>query len=223
MLENQTYKNFKVFIVGDNYTDHSEFETLCQSYKGEIYYYNSPIHFRNGYFNIPINKWSCGGMNSRFIGIKQAIKEGYDYYLHLDDDDFWSPEHIHNVYKYIISFPKVDFMISKSHYKNTILPREHNKIIHKKYNNFTIKPCNSVHSSWVVNLNTIGDFFIKSMTHRINIINKIKNKHIKETELSPFDAHLLSGLQSLQKLKRLNAICILETTVRKKSDINIPI
>jgi len=223
MLKNQTYKDFKVFIIGDYYEDNNEFEELCKNYKGDIYYYNSPIHFRKNYFSIKMNKWCNGGTNSRFIGIKKALEEKYDYYFHLDDDDFWYPNHIDNAVKYIKEFPLVDFMICKSNYKNIILPREEKKIKNKKYNNFIITPCNSVHSSWIINLNTLGEFFSKKFTERLDIINKIKNKKIKEYILDPFDANILSNLKLLQNNGKIKAICILEKTVIKESDVNIPI
>lgn len=222
MLENQTYQDFKVFIIGDCYTNNDEFENICKSYNNKIYYENSPIHFREGYFNLKINKWSCGGMNSRLIGIKKAIEENFDYYLHLDDDDFWVPNHIENVVKYINNFPKIDFIICKSKYKNYMLPIEHKQINEKKYNNFIIKPCNSVHSSWVINLNTLGTIFIDLFEKRLNIINEIKNKKIKEYELNPFDSEILKELFNLQKTNKIKAICILEKTVVKNTDINIP-
>lgn len=223
MLNNQTYQDFKVFIVGDCYENNNEFEELCKNYQGDIYYYNSPIHFRNNYFTIKINKWTSGGSNSRFIGIKKALDEKYDYYFHLDDDDLWYPNHIENAVNYIKKFPLVDFMICKSNYKNIILPREEKKIKNMKYNNFIITSCNSVHSSWIINLNTLGDFLTQKFTDRLDIINKIKNKNIKEYKLVPFDASLLRDLQNLQKIEEIKAICILERTVTKDSDVNIPI
>lgn len=223
MLENQTYQDFKVFIIGDCYEDNNEFEELCKNYQGDIYYYNSPIHFRKNYFTIEMNKWSSGGSNSRFIGIKKALDEKYDYYFHLDDDDLWSPNHIENAVTYIKQFPLVDFMICKSNYENIILPREAHKIKTKNYNNFIISQCNSVHSSWIINLNTLGVFLTEKFTYRLNIINEIKNKKIKEYELNPFDASLLINLKNLQKIGKIKAICILERTVTKESDCNIPI
>ena len=42
-LKSQTYKNFKVFIVGDNYTKEKEFFDLCQDYKTP----NTPIYYSN--------------------------------------------------------------------------------------------------------------------------------------------------------------------------------
>lgn len=222
MLEEQTYKDFKVFIIGDHYTNEEEFNTLCKNYKGDIYNENSPIHFRDNYFTINYNKWTCGGCNSRFIGIKKAIEEKYDYYFHLDDDDLWSNNHIENAISYIKEFPQVDFMICKSNYEKLFLPKEHKKIKIKKYNNFIIKKENSVHSSWIVNLNTLGTFFLEKYIKRINLITNIKNKVIKETKLLPFDLTLLEDMEQEQKNNKLKAICILEYTVTKKTDVNIP-
>ena len=36
MLEGQSYKNFKLFLIGDHYDDNNEFEELCKSYKKDI-------------------------------------------------------------------------------------------------------------------------------------------------------------------------------------------
>ena len=223
MLENQTYKNFKVFIIGDNYSDNKEFEHLCNSYNGNIYYFNSPIDYRTNYFKIQMNKWTCGGNYSNYIGIKKAIEENYDYYFHLDDDDIWTNNHIENYVKYLKLFPKTDFMICKSKYKHTILPKEHKKITIEKYNNFSIKSCNSVHSSWCINLNTLGNFFITNYQIRIDKINKIRTCKIKEEELIPMDANLLNKLKEKQKLNIIKAICLNKITCSKLNDVNIPL
>ena len=222
MLENQTYKDFKVFIIGDNYSDNKEFENLCNSYNGNIYYFNSPIDYRTNYFKIQMNKWASGGCNSRLIGIKKAVEESFDYYFHLDDDDEWTNNHIENYVKYLKLFPETDFMICKSKYQNVILPNEHRKIIIEKYNNFSIKSCNSVHSSWCINLNTLGNFFITHYQIRIDKVNKIKNCQIKEEELYPLDAELLDKLENKQKLNTIKAICLKNITCSKSSDVNIP-
>ena len=37
-LEAQTYKNFKVFVIGDHYDDNEEFEEICKTYKNNIFY-----------------------------------------------------------------------------------------------------------------------------------------------------------------------------------------
>ena len=44
MLEAQTYKNFKVFITGDNYQPENEFIEVCNEYTGEIYLHNNNIN-----------------------------------------------------------------------------------------------------------------------------------------------------------------------------------
>ena len=45
-LEAQTYKNFKLFLIGDHYDNNDEFENLCKSYKNDIYYKNNEQHYR---------------------------------------------------------------------------------------------------------------------------------------------------------------------------------
>ena len=79
----------------------------------KIYSFNNSYSYRKDYFKIPLNKWCSGGILARFIGIKQAIKEGYKYYLHLDDDDIWINNHINIINNTIKQFPNVDFMVNK--------------------------------------------------------------------------------------------------------------
>ena len=45
-LEAQTYKNFKLFLIGDHYDDNDEFEEICKSYKKDIFYKNNEEHYR---------------------------------------------------------------------------------------------------------------------------------------------------------------------------------
>ena len=40
-LEAQTYKNFKLFVIGDHYDDNDEFEEICKTYKNDIFYKNN--------------------------------------------------------------------------------------------------------------------------------------------------------------------------------------
>ena len=216
ILEAQTYKDFKVFIVGDSYENNTEFENLCKSYNGDIYYSNSDVHFRNC-FNIKKNMWSSGGINARLIGIEKAISENYDYYFHLDDDDYWEPNHIENYINTINKYNgKLDFIVSKSEFFNIVLPRAY--VHNENINNFIIKPCDIVHASWCINLKTIGNDFINWYKERINIINNFINKKYKEYYLEPFDSIILGKLNKLQKEKKINVICLKTITCKKKTE-----
>ena len=122
-LINQTYQNFKVFLIGDDYSDQDEFNKIVSLYpEDKIFSYNNNVSYRTGIFKDPMNLWRNGGALARAIGIKRAIEEGYNYYLHLDDDDIWLHNHIEVINNTINSFPEVDFMVNKSQYEDRFLP-----------------------------------------------------------------------------------------------------
>lgn len=222
-LENQTYKDFKVFIIGDNYSNNNEFETLCKSYKGNIYYHNSPVDYRKNTFKIAQNKWTCGGSYSRRLAIKKAIEENFDYYFHIDDDDTWDLNHIETYVNNLKIFSETAFMICKANYKNTILPRSHTKITTNSYNNYKVRSCDSVHASWCINLNILGNLLMSLYDKRISDINKIKNNNIKERRLGPLDANILSNIGNLQNKGQIKCMCLTSNTCTKLKDGNIPI
>lgn len=227
-LKNQTYQNFKIFLVGDDYDDKKEFDNIVSLFpKDKIFSYNNNISYRKNYFKIKMNKWTCGGLLARNIGINESIKQGFNYYLHLDDDDEWTNDHIEIINDTINKFPDVDFMINKSKYSNTFLPYEMTKKNYDnnyelKYNNFIPKKYNSVHSSWTVNLKTLGVMFKAEYENRKKFIDKIKNCEVVEKDIMPFDAHLLTKINKLQSDNKIKCILINKCTVTKKSDCNIP-
>ena len=224
-LMNQTYQNFKVFLVGDDYDNQEEFDKIVSLFpQDKIFSYNNNISYRTAYFKIAYNKWCVGGILARNIGIKQAVKEEYKYYLHLDDDDIWTNNHIEIINNTITDFPEVDFIVNKSKYKNSTLPKEFHKKsnIAVKYNNFNPIPRNSVHSSWTINLKTLGDKIINIYNNSIKIIDCIKNKEISEYRLKPHDASILKELNNLQRKNKIKCIFIPNCTVQKDTDVNIP-
>jgi hypothetical protein len=224
-LKNQTYQNFKIFLVGDDYDDIEEFKKAVEFFpKNKIFSYNNPHSYRIGYFKKNINKWASGGISARFKGISEAMSQDFQYYIHLDDDDIWENNHIEEINNITVKYPNVDFMVSKSNYLNGILPGEYMKLDEKKvdYNNFIPTPCNSVHSSWTINLKTLGEIILKLYKERIDEIEQIKNGKIKEYVLSPFDASILKLFNNLQKKGEMKSIYIPKCTVTKKTDCNIP-
>jgi len=224
-LNNQTYKNFKVFLIGDDYDDQEEFDKIVSMFpEDKIYSYNNNVSFRKGYFKIKKNKWCTGGMLANLIGLRQAIKEKFKYYVHLDDDDIWLNNHLETVNEVVDKFPKVGFIVSYSKYKNIHLPREFigKKNIKIFYDNFKPRGANSVHSSWIVNLEYLGDTFLKIYEERLGKINMIKDGKIKEFEFKETDRTLLDKINNLQKNKKVKCIFIPKCTVEKKTDGNIP-
>lgn len=176
-LENQTYKNFKLFVIGDDYSDNEEFEDICKTYNGDIYYYNNPESFRTYNFKVKENYWSIGGSKATRYGINKIINENYDYYFHLDDDDTWQPNHVEIVVKYINRFPKVDLLYSRSVYRDGYLPYYHEPEENVTYNNFPLKSAHSVHSTHVYNLKTLGNLLLELSLNLQKQADSINNKN----------------------------------------------
>jgi len=83
----QTYQDFKVFVVGDDYKE------SFPNYGSKVVYENvKGISEREKYRGK--NLWCCGGVNAQNYGLKKAISEGFDYLILLDYDDFWSGNHL---------------------------------------------------------------------------------------------------------------------------------
>jgi len=99
----QTYKNFKIIIIGDRYEDNDEFNKICSQYdEQKIYYENLPVAAERDKYNDKWLVWKYGGTKSYNYGIEKAIQMGYDYICHLDHDDEWYPNHLSSLYDAII-------------------------------------------------------------------------------------------------------------------------
>lgn len=220
-LNKQTFNNFKLFIIGDDYESESEFESICKEYSGEIYYKNYPgISYRQHVFKNPRNKWANGGIYARYLGILKAIEEGFKYYVHLDDDEIWQPNHLQEHYNTIVAFPDVDFTYTISKFCNIHLPRNTiGKNIKIGYNNLLAKPANMVHSTMCINLQTVGKELLKLYETRFNTINLIKNGLQEEIQLEAMDKCKIRMINNNPKYK---TIFIPKVTCTKETNINIP-
>lgn len=214
MLENQTYKSFKVFVIGDCYKNNEIFVKYCKAYSGDIYYENLNFHYRNIFKN-PMTTWAIGGGNAILHGIQKAINENYNYYFHLDDDDLWSNDYIAYCVEHLQKYPSCDFMITKSSYKKTrVLPVEHIDGIY--LNNFSPRGGNSVHSSWLINLDKLGNLFVQHYTNeRDYAINVMNNKIKEKSHIPPSDAIILNKIKNMQSGKQVNCLCLSQIKVFK--------
>ena len=230
MLKKQTCPDFDIFLIGDKYEKEAEFNSICKSmnllFENRFYGHNMDFALRD-ILKISRNRWSCGGMTARYHGIKKAMEDGYKYYLHLDDDDMWLENHVEEINKSILLFPKSDFIYTYSKYEHTKLPKENIKKM--DYNNLIPKEQNIVHSTWCVNLNTLGPLFDKLYTNRIDQINRINqinrmNIHSnKEINYHPFDACLLIAINGCVKKGTIQSLLIPKITCIKESDQNVPV
>jgi glycosyltransferase involved in cell wall biosynthesis len=148
-IKNQTYQNYKVFLIGDNYDNNDEFvkiaSTIIDSKK--ITYINLPNAIEREKYQTGEKLWSSGGANATNYGINLALNDGYSYICHLDHDDWWEPNHLDLIKDQLNN----NFIIiaTKARYLNgEILPINGN-------NPFYPKGSNLIHSATCVNFREI--------------------------------------------------------------------
>jgi glycosyltransferase involved in cell wall biosynthesis len=148
--KNQTHKDYKVFLIGDDYEDNLEFEQIASSIipHDKIYYENLPIAIeRVRYPEGGQSLWRCGGANAFNYGIEKSINMGYEYVCHLDHDDYWHPQHLEFINSVVERLTNTAFVYTCSTYFNTILPNiKSDGLIHSYP-----EPSNVIHSSVCIN------------------------------------------------------------------------
>lgn len=180
-INNQLYQDFHIFLIGDNYEYPQEIIELLENHnlKNKITFYNNPLSFRSYRFMRKQNYWAFGGSHALLYGVTRAIKEGYDYYAHIDDDDTWLPNHLSEITTYIRKFPLGDFYFTQSKYcKYHLLPGTTHPQNEINYNVFKPLPGHSCHSTHVYSLKTIGITLIDIFSSHITFAKKI-DKYIK--------------------------------------------
>jgi glycosyltransferase involved in cell wall biosynthesis len=120
---NQTYDNFKIFLVGDRYENENEINSIVLQYPSQkIFFINLPEALERDNYKDKWAIWSYGGVNAINYGIETALKEGFEFICHLDHDDYWDSSHL-NEFSKCIKNTKSDWMCTKSKYvSNMIYP-----------------------------------------------------------------------------------------------------
>ena len=126
---NQSYQNFKIFIVGDKYENNKEFEDVINGFieiADKIVYEN--LHFaheRDKYLGVNNTAlWNCGGANAINHANNLAKAHGITKVCHLDHDDFWLPNHLQLIADTIVAKQSPAFIYTLSRYlHNPVFPQ----------------------------------------------------------------------------------------------------
>jgi len=93
-VKNQTHKDYKLFLIGDDYDDNDELMELSKIIdKDKIVVNNLPIAMERELYS-GMDLWRTGGVNASNVGIKIGLEEGFDYICHLDHDDMFFEDHL---------------------------------------------------------------------------------------------------------------------------------
>lgn len=150
---NQTYKNFKIFLIGDKYENESELLDIISGYdKTKIFFENLPIAKERDFYTGNA-LWSYGGVNARNYGVKKALSEGFEYVCHIDHDDWWYDNHLELINKCILETSS-DWICTLSTFAspNRLLPNTNEKT---EYISFIPHSCGLIHSSVCMNYKKI--------------------------------------------------------------------
>lgn len=149
----QTYKNFKIYLIGDRYEDLDEFE-IYKKLIGQSDSYIENLKFaeeRDVYGENKVALWSYAGTFATNYAMDLCLKDNIDYVCFLNHDDFWYPNHLEEINN-LVSIDGTDFICTKSTYRGGFLPRI---ISDETHINFNPVPCGLIHSSVCMNIKTI--------------------------------------------------------------------
>jgi glycosyltransferase involved in cell wall biosynthesis len=197
-IKNQTYSDYKVFLIGDKYENKEEFINISTSIIPKEKMFSINLSYAKEREKYPLGDkklWCSGGVNATNYGIELCLKENINFICHLDHDDWWESNHLEEISKCINNY---FFITTKSNHIN-------NKILPKKYSiPYYPKSGDIVHSATCINYsktnlryrdvfeetgkvypadadlwNRIADF-MKNTNNKGIVIDKITCNHITE-------------------------------------------
>ena len=190
---NQSYNNWDLIIVGDKYEPENELLDIITSYKDKLSD-NKIIYIKNekverDYIKDKMNLWCCAGANSVNIGLKYARDNGYKYYCHLDDDDYWLPNHLLELNKVYSNYNNCVFANTQSTYGNGFLPNN-NDFCEIYPNNRMPLSSRTIHSSFSFRIDIIPFYYFTQFEPNKNFIpsdaNMLDNIHYFITQNSQY-------------------------------------
>lgn len=110
---NQSYANWKLYIVGDKYEDESELRHVVTSVmdrggadggSSKVTVHNMEEAGERGKLTGKV-LWCHAGATAMNLAISMAVSNGGSWVAHLDDDDEWEGDHLLRVYNQLMKFP----------------------------------------------------------------------------------------------------------------------
>lgn len=202
-IANQTYQEYKIFLIGDKYEKNDEFENICKSfpYPEKIFYTNLSEAKERDYFTDKMLVWKFGGVNAINIAIDKSIEEGFNYICHLDHDDYYSTDHLETIKK-AFEDTNCSWLCTHATYRNNVLPKISSI---NPYVDYYPQEGNVAHSSTCVNFK---DLPIKYQTYTKG----------DPLTCSPSDGLMWKDISHISKEKKLKCIFVNKITCHVEDD-----
>jgi hypothetical protein len=119
---NQSYPHWRWFLVGDAYQNKETgdaddvvtwLETLSDA---RISWSNLDEPGERGVLPESYHLWCSAGATAMNEGMRQVVEAGLSWYVHLDDDDMWSSDHLAVIVDAIETFPEAQCVYTQGFY-----------------------------------------------------------------------------------------------------------
>jgi hypothetical protein len=208
---NQTYQNFKIFLIGDKYEDQEEFLSFKHlTPSDKLHIENLPIAFEREKYGYPSwDLWWSGGVNAVNHAIESALKENFKYIAFVDHDDVWHPQHLAR-FNEVLNLTSPSLIFTQGFHNKSKLPSESQvqeklNVDPKKYFELSdnIKAYPSIpHECSFIKSSTCVDFS--------QIKLRFRDKKAETGEGGPSDADLWMRIRELVVKEEINPSIYIE-------------
>jgi hypothetical protein len=148
MLQQQSYRNWKLYMTADYYDDEVEWKSLSFFNDSRVQMHNLPEPGERGKLTGG-ELWNNAGATAMNNAIDRVLGDGLEWIVHLDDDDDWDTDHLQNILDGIRT--GATFVTTWcQHFTNGLLPQLRGILTGISH---TVLPtqCNTIHSSIAFN------------------------------------------------------------------------
>lgn len=142
---NQTHTNWTLVIVSDKYEPENELVEIINNFNDKRIILLKNYDIERDHIKDKRKLWTVAGATSVNMGLKYGRENNYQYYCHLDDDDYWKNNHLAILSGVYTKYPNCVFSNTQSNYGKFYLPM-HKVNIYE--NNYLPTPQGMIHSSF---------------------------------------------------------------------------
>lgn len=148
MLQQQSYKSWKLYLTGDHYDDDVEWKSLSFFNDHRVKIYNLPEPGERGRLSNE-ELWHNAGASAMNNAIDRVLADGHEWIIHLDDDDSWDSDHLHNIFEGIRT--GATFVLTWCQHGRRYRPLPTVSNIYNITHTVPPKQCDTIHSSIAFN------------------------------------------------------------------------
>lgn len=123
-INRQSYSNWRAFLIGDHYEPEAEFIELSRQLPNEkCVAMNLPLAAERETLKLTGPAlWCCGGTNAMNQALELQRLAEIRYTTHLDDDDYWKPNHLEVLMKAYQENPELAFVYTQAFHLGKVMP-----------------------------------------------------------------------------------------------------